>query len=48
MDSGATCHMIPYRNEFIHNTETLEEKGVDVVDGYTEPAKLSGTVMIQI
>ena len=47
MDSGATCHMTPYKNDFVNDSKNSEDKVVEVVDGYTVPAKSSGTIIIK-
>ena len=48
MDSGATCHMIPYKSDFQQGSETQEDKAVEVADGFTVPSTLSGTVIIHV
>ena len=46
MDSGATCHMTPYKNDFVRDSEVSEDKIVEVADGYAVPAKSSNTIII--
>ena len=46
MDSGATCHMTPYKDDFVRDSEVLEDKIVEVADGYAVPAKSSNTIII--
>ena len=48
MDSGATCHMTPYKSDFQQGSETQEDKAVEVADGFTVPSTLSGTVIIHV
>jgi len=38
MDSGATCHMTPFKSDFEPGSEASEERVVEVVDGSTVPA----------
>ena len=48
MDSGCTCHMTPFKEDFIPGTECTENRVVEVADGFTVPAVLSGTIEIGV
>ena len=48
MDSGATCHMTPFRSDFAKNSESEEDRFVEVADGFTVPATTSGTVIMPV
>ena len=47
MNSGATCHMPPYKIDFINDSIKSFKKIVEVADGRSVPVELSGTVMIK-
>ena len=46
MDSGATCHMTPYKSDFLPETIRSVNKVVEVADGHTVPATLCGKVLV--
>ena len=47
MDSGATCHITPYKSDFIQDSIHHITKIVEVADGHNVPVNLSGTVLIK-
>ena len=48
MDSGCTCHMSPFRSDFIPTSFTYNKRAVEVADGSTVPAEQSGTVLLTV
>ena len=48
MDSGCTCHMTPFRSDFLPNSESTIDRVVEVADGFTVPAKISGTILLHV
>ena len=48
MDSGCTCHMTPFKSDFLHHTLVHENKIVEVADGNSIPATLSGTINLHV
>ena len=48
MDSGATCHMTQYKDDFMPGSEKPETKSVEVADGFAVSAPSSGTVIIDV
>ena len=47
MDSGATCHMTPYKIDFIPLLIKPVKKVNEVADGLNVLAEFSGTVIIK-
>ena len=48
MDSECTCHMSPYRSDFEPDSLISENRIVEIADGNTVPANLSGTINMQV
>ena len=44
MDSSCTCHMSPFRSDFVSTSFIYDKRTVEVADGSTVPAEQSGTV----
>ena len=48
MDSGWTCHILPFRSDFIPTSFVYNKRTVQVADGSAMPAKLSGTIIVTV
>ena len=48
MDSGCTCHMTPFKSDFEPNSLFHDVKTVEVADGTSVPANLSGTIKLTV
>ena len=46
MDSGCTCHMLPFHSDFVPTYLIYNKHTVEVADGSTMPAELSGTIIL--
>ena len=48
LDSGCTCHMTPYPTDFLPGSLEVEDKLVEIADGFTVPATQSGTILMEV
>ena len=48
MDSGCTCHMTPHRSDFIKGSEIQVDRVIEVADGFTVPATVSGSIRLHV
>ena len=48
MDSGCTCHMTPYMDDFVAGSMITTSRIIEVADGNIVPAKLQGLARMKI